>query len=104
MNVKYTVKYLRISLLKGLLTYFQVIFQFRVTVNVLGEIRQSFKTVLNRHFRTGGSLEIPPTVPLRKLDTSKVIIQGKIIAVAYTLGGICISVRLVSEEVKSIKF
>ena len=87
MNVKYTVKYLRISLLKGLLTYFQVIFQFRVTVKVLGEIRQSFKTVVNRtwHFRTGGSLEIPPTVPLRKLDTSKVIMQGKLIAVAYTL-------------------
>ena len=45
--------------------------------------------------------------------SSKVIMQGKLIAVAYTLRSLwaefvnknrCISVRLVSEEVNSIKF
>ena len=55
---------------------------------------------------------------LLSISTIKVVMQGKLIAVAYTLRTIetsslwaefvnenrCISVRLVSEEVKSIKF
>ena len=71
--------------LKGTVNVFSSDFPIPSHSQCFGRDQAKFKTVVNRHFRTGGSLEIPPTVPLRKLDTSKVIMQGKIIAVAYTL-------------------